>query len=267
VIGGEGDYSGRLESLGNLRDVAVANFLTGGGGEYSGTIVATRTLMRGAVGADIEGGVGDRSGAIFAQRINLLLVGGSLVGGSGEGAGYVEAGQMLVRTEVGGDLQGAAGIRSGSIFSQRNPRRVEIGGASIPRAGAQSGRLIVPPRQTANQNGGSNQPYGLIVTAVGGPPSQGPPNDSIGEFPPSIGTLPGLPPINVNPQLPSSVFPLSSPLLTKITLMGDSPGILPEGFSIGENGELTVVDGLEVYLANGTLLPPGVYTSENFPPQ
>jgi hypothetical protein len=150
VIGGEGDFSGRVNSRGAAGSISIGGDLRGGAGSSSGDItvegplekmVVNGSIIGGStagsgifrayqvhsmtIGGDIRGGAGDVSGGAVVFKLRSGTIAGSLIGGSGDLGGFVYS-DVLKDLTIGGNL-----VSGDSDFGASIVARVRIGSLTV----------------------------------------------------------------------------------------------------------------------------------------
>jgi len=152
LVGGAGDSSGQVSSVGNLTSVTIGGSLIGGSGANgSGNIVAAfGELTTLTINGDIRGGAASgsvnltSSGGVFASRIGTLTLGGSLVAGVDSTSGtFRDNGAIRVANDIG-----SATIK-GSIIGNTTNRALITARGQLAPAGTTDlaiGKLTVTGR-------------------------------------------------------------------------------------------------------------------------
>jgi hypothetical protein len=174
VRGGSGGGSGLINSRGKVAGVAVGGSLIGGDSNGpSGEIVSSGDMGAVRIGGDVQGGSGGGSGIIgSAGKLAGVAVGGSLIGGSGPDSGANFSGGDMGAVRVGHDMRGGSGFESGfisssGISSSGELAGVAVGGSLIGGSGPDSGEILSGGELGAvrighDVQGGSNLESGFI---------------------------------------------------------------------------------------------------------
>jgi hypothetical protein len=144
ILGGEGDFSGTVISLGAFKSISVAGSVVGAGGDQSGSIQSYGKLTSVQIGLDLQGGSGAASGSILANQIvsnGEVIVSGEIkkieIGRDMTGATIAAAGQQKAKRS--GDVAIGSVLVKGNVLNSEILAGYDLTGAHIP-----AGDPIVP---------------------------------------------------------------------------------------------------------------------------
>jgi hypothetical protein len=174
IIGGDGDFSGLIASEETIASARVEGNVIGGGGTQSGAIGSARPLGAVVIDGDLEGGDGLQSGVVVsAATIKSVMVRGAVIGGAGDESGAVGSIGGLGPVTIGKGIEGGAGVRSGTILSDQAVRSVVVAESIVGGSGNDSGGIF------------SNRSIGRVVVGLdlnGGGFSEDAPGDNAGSI-------------------------------------------------------------------------------------
>lgn len=172
IIGGTGDFSGRVGSSFNMGAVKIATDIRGSSGEMSGSIGVEGILKLLTIGGSLIGGSGaydstDHEGQIFVEgKMGPVKIGGNIVGGGGEYSGAINTQDGIPSLTINGSIFGGGGDGSGSVVSTNAMGVVKIGGNVLGDTGADSGLINPGGDITSLTIGGALRGGSGIVTGV-----------------------------------------------------------------------------------------------------
>lgn len=182
VLGGAGDFSGQIITIGELKSLSVGGAWLGGAGGFSGRFVGDKVGSV-SVKSSFAGGAGGESGQFDLDEVGTVSIGGNFMGGAGQRSGYLKADSIVAmsvgrsmlsgtgagsgRVEVEGDL-GALTVNGSMSGTAANPLVLMAGGVSTPVKGADVvlGKLTVKGSvdQVRIHAGFGSAPFSTTVT-------------------------------------------------------------------------------------------------------
>ena len=139
IIGGHGDFGGRIIADGALGAVKIAHNVLGiaeSAARIQGNSIASVTI-----GGSLLGGGGANSGSITGGDLGPMKIAHDVAGGSGNLSGRIAADAGLASVRVAGSLLGGSGFGSGGLGSVAKMGPVRIFGAVVGSAGELSGSI------------------------------------------------------------------------------------------------------------------------------
>jgi hypothetical protein len=155
VLGGLGDFTGRLSGNTGVGNVTIGGSLLGGIGVRSAQVFNSGgNIGAVSIGHNIVGGASNESAKIdSAGKLTSVTIRGSLLGGSGaqdtftDGNAIVHSGQVFAVGDIGAvsighDVQGAGGSFSGTVRAHGDLASAFVGGALVGGEESDTGAIL-----------------------------------------------------------------------------------------------------------------------------